>query len=186
MEWALENGEQSAHRQVIGALISMHAPEAQKAIEGLLAGGDQRLMPLAADSLSADRSQHAIPILLQLLKKLDFFGRRITEVRQAAAALGRIGADAAVPYLEKLLNRRLFASTEAKKELRRTVALALRNIGGDEALLVLQRNASCYNRQVKEACAWALSRPEHSPRKAVQDRGEAWDEDNNGEEELLP
>jgi HEAT repeat protein len=172
VSWALENGGKTVRVEAVKALASMHVPAATEALKELLAGRDHDLVALAADSLGDARAQRAVPLLLGSLKSMDFFGRNLAEVRHVATALGKIGSQAAVPYLERLLTKRMCAPNDAKKELRKTIALALKNIGGDEALLVLTRNASCYNRQVKEACKWAMSRPQRRSAQAAQ----TWDD----------
>jgi len=177
MIWALHNCEGGAQREIVNALASSHAPAARNAIERLMAGTNRHLALLATASLGEARAQHAVPILLESLRKQDLFGRRISEARQAAVALGKIGSSDAVPHLEKLLTRRFLAFSDAKPALRRDVASALRDIGGDEALLVLQRNTSGYNRQVREACTWALSRPQRPSPEGATDLQDPSDTD---------
>jgi hypothetical protein len=173
MVWALRNSEGGAQREIVNALALSRAPAARKAIERLMAGTERHLALLATASLGEARAQHAVPILLESLGKPDFFGRRMSEARQAAIALGKIGSSDAIPHLEKLLTRRFLAFGDAKPALRRDVAAALREIGVDEALLCLQRNSSSHNKQVREACTWALSRPESPSAKRGADSRDA-------------
>ena len=156
---ALEYPEQSVQAEAVRILAGLRSMKANEILQGLLTGDDRNLMRIAATSMGESASPEAAEMLTNSLQLLDFFGRRIPEVRHVAAALGKTGRAQAVPQLERTLRRRLLAGSEAKRSLRETVAQSLKNIGDDEAMAALQRGASCRNRQVREICNMVLARP---------------------------
>jgi HEAT repeat protein len=159
--FAAGHPDQNVQTEAVKALGRSRNEKANDFLHLLLAGGDQRLAISAAIALGETGSAEVANSLCASLRRLDPFGRRIQEVIHTAAALGGIKEPAAVPHLERLLNRRLFTFGAKKKRLREAAAMALESIASDEALAVLERGASRRNKQVREACAKALALHEH-------------------------
>jgi hypothetical protein len=159
MRSALAHHDRGVQSEAVRTLAAIRTEEANAILHDLLSGEDHELARTAAASLGESASPEAAMILTESLALLDFFGRRIPEVQNVAAALGRMGHRGAVPQLERILNRRLWTGSAAKRRLRETVAQSLRNMDGDEAESVLRRGAASRNKGVREVCKVALNRP---------------------------
>lgn len=162
MESALEHHEPSVQAEAIRMIARSDTKRARQALQKLLGGADHVLAGKAATALGEVGSNEAAGILLDALNNLDLFGKRIHEVTHATAALGSMKYPDAVPDLERILNRRLWAASDKRMKLRETAAMALANIADDRALAALQRGESGRNKQVRQACRKALERQERA------------------------
>jgi hypothetical protein len=156
---ALAHHDRGVQAEAVRSLASMRSEEANAVLHDLLSGENHDLARTAASSLGESASPGAAIILTESLGLLDFFGKRIPEVQNVAAALGKKGHREAVPHLERVLNRRLWAGSAAKRKLRETVAHSLRNMDCEEANSALRRGAASRNKGVREVCEVALRYP---------------------------
>jgi hypothetical protein len=158
MESALEHHDAQVQFEVIKTFVGSDSRRAKNIVQRLLDGEDNRLARLTAAALGESGSLGAAGVLMDSLDRLDILGRRMEEIENVAAALGNMKSVEAVSRLEKVLNKRLLAGAEKKRHFRKAIAMALADIGNDEARGALERGARRRNRGVSDACRKALER----------------------------
>jgi hypothetical protein len=123
----------------------------------LLRNQDQSVRAAAIRALGETKAAEATPLLCRQLGEQTAFGEGAREREAIAAALGEIGAAAAVPALGEALLRPGMAGVLAGAGARVAAAVALGKIGGAAARDALERGARSRSRVVKSACQAALA-----------------------------
>ena len=89
-------------------------------------------------SLGVVKEPSAVPVLLRIIQRGDFFMKRTGKKKDALHAIGEIGSSEALPALvELMIKRRIFKRSEFN-ELRALAAQALGDIGDAAAIPALE------------------------------------------------
>jgi HEAT repeat protein len=152
----LSHPELRVRREVIRALTRIGGSSAVGILQRTIEEGDPELAQQAILSLGAMKSATSVPILVQLVNRMDPLVK-IPELKKSAIrALGAIGSSEAVPALARILKRAKLWRRSKYAELKVAAATALAAIGGDAAAAALAAAARIRTPAVSRAVAQAL------------------------------
>ena len=152
----LSHPELRVRRETIRALTSIGGSSAVGILQRTIEEGDAELARQAILSLGAMKSAASVPILVQLVNRMDPLVK-IPELKKSAIrALGAIGSSEAVPALAGILKRPKLWRRGKYAELKAAAAAALGAIGGDEAAAALAAAVRIRTPAVSSAAAQAL------------------------------
>jgi hypothetical protein len=134
----LGDAEPNIQREAVRAILNIGSEEAFSVLERALISGTDHTRDVLMRALVASRDERAAPLFEYILRNTDRRGPLRSVYIQAVQALGALRAGHAVDVLKDALYRGEWWAPFRTTELRRTVALALRQIGSTEALQVLQ------------------------------------------------
>jgi len=143
-------------REVIRALTRIGTDGALHILLETAEGDNAELARQAILSLGAMKDTAAVPPLLGLLERSDATTRRIEVTREVIKALGEIADNRATGSLSTLLTRRTLWRRAQMDDLRILAAKALGEIGGAEAVAVLETASQDRSEEVALAAADAL------------------------------
>ena len=119
-------------KEVIKTLAKLRTENSIRELVKTFFSTERSLSLQAILSLGAIKEPSAIPALLQLLKKRDFWGKLHEIKKETVKALGNIGDPKALPELHKIIKKKVFWRKRPHKELKALVALSLGKIEGKD------------------------------------------------------
>ncbi len=152
----LDEVEHDLHRELLGTLARIGGEQAQRALIDLATSRDSELQTQAILTLGAMRSQKATGALLRILEKVRLKQTNLELMRTLVKTLGQIGSPEAVPLLAKVLKKKSFWKRTLRNDYRCALALALAEIGGDEARQALEQASQDRNSRVADCASRAL------------------------------
>ncbi|HEY0284222.1 MAG TPA: HEAT repeat domain-containing protein, partial [Vicinamibacterales bacterium] len=147
----LDDTEPHVQREAVRAILSIGSEEAYAELQRALATGSNQTREVLTTALVAMRSERAIPLFEYIVRKLDRNGPLRSVYLQAVESLGALKAENAVDLLKDALFAGEWWAPWRTAELRRTVAVALHQIGTAEAQHVLQNAEHSGPRGVRAA-----------------------------------
>jgi HEAT repeat protein len=119
-------------KEVIKTLAKFRTEDSIRELVKTFFSTENSLALQAILSLGAIKETFAIPALLQLLKRQDFWGKFHEIKKETVKALGNIGDPKALPELHNIINKKVFWRKKSHEELRALAALSLGKIEGND------------------------------------------------------
>ena len=137
----LGDGDASLHRDLIGALTKIGGQDAEKALMTLATGGAHPMQQSAILALGAMKSRTAAPLLLERLQRLRLSPAGLELARSLIRTLGQIAEPDTAAFLCRQLTKRRFWKRGLWADYRVACAVALGEIGTEEASRALEKAA---------------------------------------------
>lgn len=138
------------------ALADIGSPGALQALERTLDDSERDIRVSAARALAARGYRAALPRVERAIRGKTLRDSNLQEKLTFFEAYGALAGDAAVPYLDQVLNGRSALGRREEAELRACAATALGKIPGPKALHSLERAASDRDVLVRNAVSRAM------------------------------
>ncbi|MBI1911932.1 MAG: HEAT repeat domain-containing protein [Deltaproteobacteria bacterium] len=142
IESAYKNPDVRVKREVLKGLIKIPSPRSTELIMRALGEEDESIVIQAIISLGMLKDITAIDALGEIALRREPFADKQEPKKEAIKALGIIGNTRCVPYLTKVLFKKVWFGKKSNEEIRALAAQSLGMIGGPEAYAA-----------VREACA---------------------------------
>jgi len=147
----LDDAEPHVQREAVRAILSIGTEEAYAELQRALATGTNQTREELTGALVAMRSERAIPLFEYIVRKIDRKGPLRSVYLRAVESLGALKADHTVDLLREALYSGEWWAPARTAELRKTVAVALRQMGTPSAQRVLDEAVSSGPRGVRSA-----------------------------------
>jgi len=134
----LDDAEPHVQREAVRAILSIGTEEAYAELQRALATGTNQTREALTGALVSMRNERAIPLFEFIVRRIDRKGPLRGVYLRAVESLGALKAEQTVDLLKDALYSGEWWAPFRTAELRRTVAVALRQIGTPSALQVLQ------------------------------------------------
>jgi HEAT repeat protein len=145
----LDDAEPHIQKEAVRAILAIGTEEAYAELQKALATGTDKTRESLVGALIAMRSERAIPLFEYIVRKIDRNGPLRAVYLRAIESLGELKADHTIDLLKSALYSGEWWAPFRTAELRRTAAGALRRIGNQAALAVLQEAAHHGPRSVR-------------------------------------
>jgi hypothetical protein len=152
-------------KEAAQALVTIGGRAASDALVVALSSPDDELVELAAEGLGEMADRRAVPGLLRELDRTASNGRLDCALK-IAQALGRIGAEEAVPRLAAMLELRGLTQRRKRRELKLAAVDALGQLRSKSAHVALTRASRMAEIRVRERAQAVLARPTERPANA--------------------
>ncbi|MFN2398333.1 MAG: HEAT repeat domain-containing protein [Gemmatimonadaceae bacterium] len=140
----------------VQALSEIGSPGALRLLEKGLDDGDRDIRMTAIRALATKKHQPAFARLDALVRGKNWKGADLSEKMAVFEAYGALGAEAAMPHLDSLLNGKGFLGKRSDSEVRACAAMALGRIGSERALTALRQAQADKDFFVRNAVTKAL------------------------------
>ncbi|MBI5599049.1 MAG: HEAT repeat domain-containing protein [Deltaproteobacteria bacterium] len=134
LERAYGHADLRVKKEVLKALARIPTTRSSQILMSALRDGDRGIMGQAIISIGILRNAAAVDTLGELALKREAFADNSPLRKEAVKALGTIGDRKAVPYLTKLLFKKVWFGRDTNEELRTLAVTALGKIGGKDAM----------------------------------------------------
>lgn len=139
---ALYHADQRVRKETVHALVKTGGSDAESMIISLLEDPDQAIVLHAIMALGLLKSSTAVPVLVEIVSKSDFFSKQIKKKKEAMLSLGRIGDKQATTVLMKILDAESWLPWSKWDELKVLAANALGLLADEQALPLLKKHAA--------------------------------------------
>jgi hypothetical protein len=156
IEHFIKHEDFRVRKEAIRAIAKIKGDKALSILLSLINDKDISVRLQAIFSLGILKDERVLPILINIAKKRAIFIKDFILKREAIASIGRVGSKDAIPYLAKILNSKIFIRKKRNYEIKLKAALALKDIGGEEAINILLEGIESKNYYIKLACKEAL------------------------------
>lgn len=137
----LDDTEPHVQREAVRAILAIGSEEAYAELQKALATGTNQTREALTGALVAMRSERAIPLFEYIVRKIDRKGPLRSVYLRAVESLGALKAEQTIDILKDALYSGEWWAPFRTAELRKTAAMALRQIGTAEAQRVLDEAA---------------------------------------------
>lgn len=158
LEEAYANDDMRIKKEVLKSIVRIHSPRSAELLIKALAEQDQGLVSQAIISLGVLKDASAIDVLGEIATKNDSYESR----KEAVKSLGIIGDERGVPYLTKVLFKKVWFGKKTNNEVRSLAASSLGLIGGDEALGAIEKTSRDAEGDLYNTCRRILEGRENS------------------------
>lgn len=145
----LGDAEPHVQREAVRAILLIGTEDAYAELQKALVSGTDRTRETLTSALTAMRNERAIPLFEYIVRNIDRKGPLRAVYLRAIESLGALKADGAVELLQEALYAGEWWAPLRTAELRRTAAIALRQVGTPKAQHVLQNAAATGPRGVR-------------------------------------
>ena len=152
IETVYANPEPRVKKEALKSLVKIGGPRATAILIRTLGEEDPSIVAQAIISLGVLKDPSVADILGEIALRRESLGETHEPKREAIKALGHIGSVKAVPYLEKLLFRKVWFGKKANEEIRILAANALGTIGTVEAYQAVQEACKDASVELYAAC----------------------------------
>lgn len=154
----IHHGEVKVRKEVIRALEGINHPRATDLLIEFIQDGDLSIRASVVRLLAKANYKEALEPLLRVIQQREFEERDLYEKKEFMEALAHIGKEEVVPILGKIMKRkRLFwFRSERQDEMALCAAIALKSIGTQKAIQLLEEGSHSMNKVVREACTKAI------------------------------
>jgi len=153
---ALYHEDARVRREAIRALGGIQTPTSRAYLNFALRDPDKSVRILVAQTIAIRRDERAAHIVWCTIESPEFAGRDPDERAAFFQAFGRVGSDALVPRLERILTRGS-SLTSGADEGRLDAAAALAWLGTPAALAILRRESKSMRAAIRVAVQEALA-----------------------------
>lgn len=158
LEEAYANDDLRIKKEVLKSVVRIDSPRSTELLMKALAEQDQGLVSQAIISLGVLKAPAAIDALGEIATKSDSYESR----KEAVKSLGIIGDERGVPYLKKVLFKKVWFGKKTNNEVRSLAASALGLIGGEEALGAIENTSRDAEGDLYNTCRRILEGRENS------------------------
>ncbi len=154
----IHHGEVKVRKEVIRALEGINHPKATDLLIQFIQDEDLSIRASVVRLLAKANYKEALEPLLRVIQQRDFEERDLYEKREFMEALAHIGKEEVVPILGKIMKRKGFFwfRREKQDEMALCAAIALKSIGTQKAIELLEEGSRSMNKVVRDACAKAI------------------------------
>ncbi|MBI5642526.1 MAG: HEAT repeat domain-containing protein [Deltaproteobacteria bacterium] len=152
VEDAYRNTDVRVKKEVLKSLVKISTPRATAMLINTLKEEDQSLVAQAIISLGALRDASVIDILGEIAVKREPFADNQEPKKEAIKALGAIANEKAVPYLTKILFKKVWFGKKSNEEIRAMAAYSLALIGTAEAYKAIEEAKNSAEGELYMAC----------------------------------
>lgn len=156
LRFLLRHRDVRVRREALRALTRIGGNSVIGIIANILQGNDIELRRQAILCLGVIRNSSTIPLLVQLLQRKDWRFVQLEEKIDAIRSLAEIGSVDAIPALRTIVNNQCLFYRGRNNELRAAALLAMGEIGGTEAIHVLEILENNSNPLIAKAAMSAL------------------------------
>jgi HEAT repeat protein len=139
LETAYARPEISVKKEVLKSLARIPSKKSSNILMEALKDSNRSIQGQAIISLGMLRDPEAVDVLGEIAVKRDTFSDYFEQRKEAVKALGIIGDQRGVPFLTRLLFKRVWFGKRDHEELCSLAVIALGKIGGYEALEAIER-----------------------------------------------
>lgn len=158
LEEALRARDAEVRIEAVHALKGYRTARAMDLLVHAVGDPDKHVRYYALRTLIAANYRPALATVLDAIRGRGFVEKDLTEKKLFFEAYGRLAGTEALPYLRGLLGRRSFLRKNEARDLKACAAVALGEIGGQEAVGLLEAHRADGQDEVREACERALAR----------------------------
>lgn len=158
LEEAYANDDMRIKKEVLKSVVRIHSPRSAELLIKALSEQDQGLVSQAIISLGVLKAAPAIDVLGEIATKSDSYESR----KEAVKSLGIIGDERGVPYLKKVLAKKVWFGKKTNNEVRSLAASSLGLIGGEEALSAIEKTSKDAEGDLYNTCRRILEGRENS------------------------
>ncbi len=167
----LEDADVNVQREALRAIVTIGTDEAYAVLEKALTTGSARSRDAIMAALGTLRDERAIPLFRHILRQRDY-RRTLRQVYEGAIdALGALGGPESIDGLKGALYAGEWWAPLRTSALRTAAAGALRQIGSEDALAVLNEAAERGGRSVRKVARQQLARDVRARRPRPQEPG---------------
>ena len=152
IETVYANPEPRVKKEALKSLVKIGGPRATAILIKTLGEEDPSIVAQAIISLGVLKDPSVADILGEIALRRESLGETHEPKREAIRALGHIGSVKAVPYLERLLFRKVWFGKKANEEIRILAANSLGMIGTVEAYKAVQEACKDASVELYAAC----------------------------------
>lgn len=154
----IHHGEVKVRKEVIRALEGINHPKANGLLIEFIQDEDLSIRASVVRLLAKANYKEALEPLLRVIQQRDFEERDLYEKKEFMEALAHIGKEEVVPILGKIMKRKGFFwfRREKQDEMALCAVIALKSIGTQKAIELLQEGSRSMNKVVRDACAKAI------------------------------
>jgi HEAT repeat protein len=139
LETAYARAEISVKKEVLKSLARIPSERSSKILMEALKDSNRSIQGQSIISLGMLKDPDAVDVLGEIAVKRDTFSDYFELRKEAVKALGIIGDEMAVPFLTRLLFKRVWFGKKHHEEICSLAVIALGKIGGHEALEAIAR-----------------------------------------------
>ena len=154
----VDHKEVKVRTELIHALGGIKSAEALELIRWLLNDSESSIRILAVRSLTRHGHRDSVKTLEDMIEDPRFSSKDLYEKREIFDALGRLGGDPIVPRMEALLKKggSGWFRRGADEELGLCAVIALRRVGTENAIAVLETGRKLSSKVLSETCEKSL------------------------------
>ncbi len=158
LEEPLRSRDAEVRVEAVNALKSYRSARAMDLLVRAIGDTDKVVRYYALRNLIAFGYRTAAPAVAEAIRAGDFADKDLTEKKLLFEAYGRFAGAEALPSLAALFERRSWLRKAEDRDLKVCAAVALGEVGGEEARALLREHAADRQPEVREACERALAR----------------------------
>jgi HEAT repeat protein len=158
LEEPLHSPDAEVRLEAVNALKTYRSARALDLMVEAVSDPDKLVRYYALRNLIAFNYRPALRAVSAAVRERDFAAKDLTEKKLFFEAYGRFGGAEAVPFLRGILGRHSLLRKGESRDLKVCAAVALGEIGGEEARTLLKEHLSERQAEVREACERALAR----------------------------
>jgi len=154
----VRHGEVKVRKEVIRALEEINHPKATDLLMQFIQDEDLSIRASVVRLLAKSHHKEALEPLVQVIQHRDFEEKDLYEKREFMEALAHIGKEEVIPVLERIIKRKGFFwfKREKQDEIALCAANALKVIGTQKAVDVLEEGRRSTSKDVRDACVKAV------------------------------
>jgi hypothetical protein len=160
LDGVYRRSEVRVRKQVLKSLVKIRSPRSTAMIVNALGEEEDVLVNQAIISLAMLKDAASIEALGAIAVKREAFSERYDTQKEAIKALGTIGDGKAVPYLRKVLLRKVWFGRKANEEVRSLAAVSLGMIGTAKAREAITEACKGSNGELYATCRRILDSKE--------------------------
>lgn len=155
----IHHSETQVRKEVLRAYEVLPGSKSKQYLVQFLKDEDSSIRILASKTLAHSKIPGAMERFLETIHDIRFRDRDLYEKKEIFDALGRVGENAVLPIMQKILKQRTWFRIQKGRieELKLCAIIALKRIKTPEAVKVLKEGSRLKNKNVREACARVLS-----------------------------
>ncbi|MFQ5736588.1 MAG: HEAT repeat domain-containing protein [Thermodesulfobacteriota bacterium] len=152
IEKAYVHPDDRVKREVLKSLMKISSPRSTQILLRALEEDDQTLVAQAIISLGVLKDPTVIDVLGAIALKRESFADLMEPKREAIKALGVIGDPRGVPYLSRILSKKVWFGRKVNEEARVLAAYSLGLIGTPEAYDAIEKTLGSSEGELYSAC----------------------------------
>lgn len=150
-----KTGSRKMKKALIAILIQRKSPHIET-LFGFIEDEDKKIRKAIFEYVGKQKSRKGEELLTDYIQEKEFYKKNTDQVLSAFVALGRCGSSRSIPLLMKLLTRKSVFLGQDYDAIRMGAAIALKSLGTERALNILERGKESKEKSIRKACMTAL------------------------------